>query len=628
MATKGSIPKSFIESLLQRVDIVPIISQRVSLKKAGATYKACCPFHDEKTPSFNVNPSKQFYHCFGCGASGDAIKFLMEYDGLSFVEAVESLAAQNGMQVPREQRTPEQARKQAQREQQAQDYYSLMHLAAKFYRHQLRDHPESQSAKQYLKERGLTSEIATKFVIGFAPDGWDNLRKAYQAQPGLQGKLVELGMLVQKEDGKSYDRFRQRIMFPIRDGRGRVIAFGGRVLGEGTPKYLNSPETPIFHKSNVLYGLYEMRQSREKFSNILVVEGYMDVVALAQFGISNAVATLGTAFTPEHTQLLFRQVSEVVFCFDGDAAGMKAAWKAVELMVPLMEKERSVRFLFLAQGEDPDTTVRKEGQEAFKARINNAMPLSDFIRQHLLGRLGNKGMDNIEARQQFVALAEPLILSAQGLYQYLLVEMVANQVQLPAWRLEKQLNIRTGYAQGHQPKRQAAQTGFGQAKVLSVPIKLVAYLQKYPHWHKVFLQDFIADLHLLNREDVRFLHAAIELLRLNANHLSEFNLAQNLQAQGFTQQVTLIKTFSFVGEERIQMAEGVSAEQVAAQREQQSSVEFMALLKSLLLELEEARLEQTDFDVESLKKIYALQKGESLATPEEKTEKSDEESCK
>lgn len=505
----GSIPRSFIENLLARADLVQVINQRVPLKKAGATYKACCPFHDEKSPSFNVNPSKQFYHCFGCGASGDAIKFLMEYDGLSFVEAVEALAAQYGMEVPREKLSPKQQEQQQIKQQKQRDLYDVMHLAAKFYRHQLRDHPASEEAKQYLKNRGLSAEIAKTYVIGFAPPGWDSLMNGLQADAKLKQQLIEVGMLVEKEGGKLYDRFRHRIMFPIRDGRGRVVAFGGRVLGDEQPKYLNSPETPIFHKSYALYGLYEMRQTREKFDHILVVEGYMDVVALAQFGLRNAVATLGTATTVDHLAMLFRQVNEVVFCFDGDQAGLKAAWKAMELSLPLMENERSVKFLFLPEGEDPDSMVRKEGLQAFQTRIRNALSLSEFLLQGLQSRLSFP-VHSIEGRQQLVSLAQPFIQLAKGLYQFLLVEGLANLVKLPTWRLEKQMNVYSGFAGAKRDVKSSKQGVAGVRKIVTLPLKLVRILLKRPIWAEFFPEKFAEDLLKTTQRDYQVLGGAIK----------------------------------------------------------------------------------------------------------------------
>lgn len=536
----GNIPKAFIESLLARADVVQLINQRVPLKKAGNSYKACCPFHDEKTPSFNVSQQKQFYHCFGCGAHGDALTFLMEYDGLSFVEAVEALAAQYGMEVPREKLSPQQQKAQQQKQQKQRDLYDVMHLTAKFYRHQLRDHSQSELAKNYLRQRGLSPEIAKEFVIGFAPEGWDILQTGLHADGQLKNQLAEVGMLVKKDSGQMYDRFRQRIMFPIRDGRGRVIAFGGRILGDGQPKYLNSPETPIFHKSNTLYGLFEMRQSRERFSRIVVVEGYMDVVALAQFGIRNAVATLGTATTVEHLDLLFKQVPEIVFSFDGDQAGLKAAWKAVELALPLMEKERSVKFLFLEQGEDPDSTVRKEGKEGFNQRLDHALSLSDFLLQGLQGKLSHP-LNSIEGRQQIVALAEPYVKAAHGLYQFLLVEGVAQLVGLPTWRLEKQMNVRSGFAgfQKSESPKKATDNNKPMQQVMTMPIKVLRVLMFRPQWAEIFDAHFIQDLSHSDQADYRALGGFIGLLQAN-QFIKELAL-QGLRDAGYSEIIQLIE---------------------------------------------------------------------------------------
>ncbi len=541
MAEKGgSIPRSFIESLLARADIVQVINQRVPLKKAGANYKACCPFHDEKTPSFNVSQTKQFYKCFGCGASGDALKFLMEYDGLSFVEAVESLADQYGMQVPREKISPQQQKARQAKQQQQRDLYDVMHLVAKFYRHQLRDHPTSEKAKNYLRQRGLSPEIAKEFVIGFAPDGWDVLEKGLRADALLKKQLVDGGMLVNKEDGKIYDRFRERIMFPIRDGRGRVIAFGGRILGDGQPKYLNSPETSIFHKSNTLYGLYEMRQSHERYENILVVEGYMDVVALAQFGFRNAVATLGTATTVEHMELLFRQVKEVVFCFDGDQAGLKAAWKALELSLPMMEQERSVKFLFLPEGEDPDSTIRKEGLKGFQSRVQQALSLSEFLLQGLQGKLSYP-VNSIEGRQQLVAMAQPYVQAAHGLYQFLLAEGVASLVDLPTWRVEKQMNVRSGFAKQEkfQPNQKKAAPQATVKQMLTMQLKVLRVLIKRPQWAEVFNADLITDLINSSEPDNQLLGAYVRELQQRSYRVEES--LQVMRDAGFQDYLGLIE---------------------------------------------------------------------------------------
>lgn len=523
MAQGGTIPKSFIESVLARADLVQVINQRVPLKKAGATYKACCPFHDEKTPSFNVNPQKQFYHCFGCGASGDAITFLMEYDGLSFVEAVETLAAMYGMQVPREQLSPEKRQEEQQRQQKQRDLYDVMQMAARFYRMQLRDHPQSEQAKSYLKKRGLTSEIAKEFKIGYAPPGWDSLMKGLKGDASLQKQLIESGMLVQKDGGKVYDRFRERIMFPIRDGRGRYIAFGGRILDQGQPKYLNSPETPIFHKSNTLYGLYEMRQSRLAVERILVVEGYMDVVALAQFGIRNAVATLGTATTQEHLELLFRQVNEVVFCFDGDEAGVKAAWKALDIALPMMEGQRMAKFLFLPHGEDPDSMVRKEGVEAFETRIDQAYLLSDFLLNGLQSRLGGD-VQSVEGGQRFVALAEPYIKNARGVVQIKLLERVADLVGMKDWVLGQQIGVRSGSSQNRGQAKKTQQQAAPMPKVLSVPLKIVRVLLKNPQWSQIFSTGLLQNLSTQSEKDYLLLAALLK--RMQAQSITSTDLSQ------------------------------------------------------------------------------------------------------
>lgn len=369
MNNTGRIPRDFIDQLLARADIVDVIGSRVPLKKAGREYMACCPFHNEKTPSFTVSPVKQFYHCFGCGAHGSAISFLMEYEHLEYPEAIESLARSIGVQVPREgaESAPKRKRKD-------KNLYALLEDAAVWFQSQLRQNPE---ASKYLQQRGLTAEVIAGFGLGYAPTGWDALGN--QLSSYGSEKLLASGMSIRNDAGKFYDRFRERIMFPIRDRRGRVIGFGGRVLGDGIPKYLNSPETDIFHKGSELYGLFEARQNTRKLERLLVVEGYMDVIALAQFGVTYAVATLGTATTPEHIRQLLRLVPEVVFCFDGDRAGRDAAWRALENALPELRDDKEIRFLFLPQGEDPDTQVRKAGRDAFEVAVVSALTLSDYL---------------------------------------------------------------------------------------------------------------------------------------------------------------------------------------------------------------------------------------------------------
>ena len=349
------IPTDFIQTLLSRVDIVEVIDRYVPLKKAGANYVACCPFHNEKTPSFSVSPGKQFYHCFGCGAHGTAVGFLMEYGGKAFPDAVEELARDAGMEVPRVERPGEREKRD-----EAQDLNELLLAAARFYRSQLKDAPR---AIDYLKSRGLTGEIAARFGIGYSPDAWRGLEAVFPKYDAPE--LDAAGLVINGEGGKRYDRFRDRVMFPIHDSRGRVIGFGGRVMGAGEPKYLNSPETPVFSKGRELYGLYLARNAIRDAGRVVVVEGYMDVVALAQHGVEYAVATLGTATTPTHVQKLFRLTDTVVFCFDGDNAGRKAAWRALENTLPMLADGKNAVFLFLPDGEDPDDYVRKRGRAAF-----------------------------------------------------------------------------------------------------------------------------------------------------------------------------------------------------------------------------------------------------------------------
>jgi len=379
----GHIPRSFIDDLIARLDIVDIIDARVKLKKKGKNYSACCPFHNEKTPSFSVSQDKQFYHCFGCGVHGNAIDFMMEYERLDFVEAIEELANTLGLDVPREQRagTSFPSKQPQANSEQKRNLYDLMASISHYYRDQLK---QSKAAIDYLKERGLSGPIVQKFGIGYIADEWDSIRKNFGQTPQLQDMLVSGGILIENEKGNRYDRFRGRIMFPIRDRRGRVIGFGGRVLGEGTPKYLNSPETPIFHKGKELYGLYEVMQAHREPSNILVVEGYMDVVALAQYGIDYSVASLGTSTTSDHIQLLFRQTNTVVCCYDGDRAGKDAAWRALENALQFLKTGNTLKFLFLPDGEDPDSFIRQHGKEAFERKIAESIPLSRYLFDNLI----------------------------------------------------------------------------------------------------------------------------------------------------------------------------------------------------------------------------------------------------
>ena len=387
----GLIPESFIEELLARIDIVELIERRVPLKRAGREYQACCPFHDENTASFTVSPQKQFYHCFGCGAHGSVIGFLMNYEGLEFVDAVEELARHAGMEVPRE---------ASSKPRPSSGLYELMESAAVWYQEKLK---ESQEAIDYLKQRGLSGEISKEFAVGFAPAGWDGLLKRFGGDDKKISLLQRAGMLSQGKSG-TYDKFRHRIMFPIHDRRGRVIGFGGRALADDGPKYLNSPETELFHKGRELYGLYLARKSQAKLDRILVVEGYMDVVALAQFGFRNCVATLGTATTGDQAELLFRAADEVVFCFDGDRAGRKAAWRALEATLPRLREGRQASFLFLPDGEDPDSMVRSKGADTFSGLLDKARPLSEFFFDHFTAKVD---MSSIDGRARLVDLVRP-----------------------------------------------------------------------------------------------------------------------------------------------------------------------------------------------------------------------------
>ncbi|HEU0233967.1 MAG TPA: DNA primase, partial [Gallionella sp.] len=390
------IPKSFIQDLLNRLDIVDVVERYVPLKKAGANFVACCPFHNEKSPSFTVSQSKQFYHCFGCGAHGTAIGFVMEHAGFGYVEAVEELARSVGLDVPRERPAAGEAYQKV-----APDLYEVMQTATRYYRKQLKQSPR---AIGYLKQRGLSGEIAAKFGIGYAPDAWQNLAAAF---PDYQSEtLAETGLVIAGDEGKRYDRFRDRIMFPIVNVRGQVIGFGGRVLDKGEPKYLNSPETPLFEKGRELYGLFQAQKAIRAAQQVLVVEGYMDVVALAQHGVEYAVATLGTATTPYHVQKLLRLAEHIVFCFDGDKAGQRAAWRALENALPYLQDGKRISFLFLPVEHDPDSFIREFGKDTFEQRVREAMPLSAYLLREAGAELDLRSQ---EGRNQLLQRAKPLL---------------------------------------------------------------------------------------------------------------------------------------------------------------------------------------------------------------------------
>ncbi|MGB4674894.1 MAG: DNA primase [Azovibrio sp.] len=433
------IPASFIQDLLDRVDIVDLIDGYVRLKKAGANYSACCPFHNEKTPSFTVSPTKQFYHCFGCGAHGTAISFLMEYQGLGFVDAVKELAGKMGMPVPEQERGAPQEDRGSIRQ-----LTEIMARAAQYYKDQLKQSPK---AIDYLKGRGLSGEICARFGIGYAPEGWQNLAAAFPHYEAPE--LAAAGLVIENEQGRRYDRFRDRIMFPIINPKGEVIAFGGRIIGQGEPKYLNSPETPIFEKGREVYGLPQARQALREENRVIVVEGYMDVVALAQHEVGNAVATLGTATTATHVQKLLKQVDRIVYCFDGDNAGRKAAWRALENSLEALADNKSVGFAFLPDPEDPDSFVRQSGREAFSTLIAQATPLSDF----LLRELGQRcDLTSSEGKARLIHEAKPLLTRLPTpLLRLQLVKRLAAASGFTQTEVERLCDIR-GYAPPAPPR--------------------------------------------------------------------------------------------------------------------------------------------------------------------------------
>ncbi len=424
----GRIPDSFLDELVARSDIVEVIGARVQLKKGGREYKACCPFHNEKSPSFWVSPDKQFYHCFGCGAHGTVIGFLMQYEKMDFVDAVADLAQRAGLELPRE--------AQASHDPGTADLHELMGKAARFFQQNLSDNAR---ARQYAETRGIDAKTAADFALGYAPDAWDALLTRLGAHEDERRRLSLVGLIIERTPGNErgaghYDRFRDRLMFPIRDSRGRVIGFGGRVIDQGEPKYLNSPETPLFHKGRELYGLYEARQARTDFKRLLIVEGYMDVVRLHQAGIRYAVATLGTATTQEHLNKIFKMTSEVVFCFDGDRAGRQAARRAMENSLELAHDGREFKFMFLPEGHDPDTLVAQEGAPAFEERLKTALPLSDYLVQQLSAEVD---LSHEEGRARLKALAAPLFARMpEGIYRELLADRLAARVSMPAAALK------------------------------------------------------------------------------------------------------------------------------------------------------------------------------------------------
>ena len=506
------IPKSFVQELLGRADIVDVVESYVPLKRAGTNLVACCPFHTEKTPSFTVSPSKQFYHCFGCGAHGSAIGFLMEYSGMGYVEAIKDLASRVGMQVPEAAARPaESAAAAAPSTEQLTD---VLQRAAQYYKAELK---RSERAIAYLKSRGLTGDIAARFHLGFAPGGWQNLNAAFE---NYQAKsLVDAGLVIQGDDGKRYDRFRDRIMFPIVSQRGQVIGFGGRILDKGEPKYLNSPETPVFEKGRELYGLPQARPAIREAGRILVVEGYMDVVALAQFGIGYVCASLGTATTPWHVQKLLRQSDEIVFSFDGDAAGRKAAWRALENSVGHLQDGKQIKFLFLPEQDDPDSFVRREGKPAFEKLVEAATPLSEFAIKHLSSAVD---MGSAEGRAKFLQDAKPLVKQISApIFGLMLRKRIAELSGVTQGELEQRFELKPARRPNEIPTRVQRKSSDPYAKllerVLAEPI-LIQELQRVslpapssPSTEAAALFDLLEESTGL--EHVPTFAGAIELLR-------------------------------------------------------------------------------------------------------------------
>ncbi|MCK5524302.1 MAG: DNA primase [Thiomargarita sp.] len=528
----GRIPRSFIDELMTRIDIVDLIDSYVSLRKIGRNYTACCPFHTEKTPSFTVSQEKQFYYCFGCGAHGSAIGFLMEHARLNFLEAVHELASRAGMAVVYEQGTAPTSIAAF------DDLYQIMAEAAQYYRQQLR---QSQTAINYLKKRGLTGEIARDYGLGYAPPGWDNLLKTLGTNSDMRARLLKTGLIKQNESGHRYDRFRDRIMFPILDQRGRVIAFGGRKLSESEhePKYLNSPETPLFQKGNELYGWYSARKTRP-LQNIIVVEGYMDVIALAQFGISNAIATLGTATSIKHLNRLFRNVPEIIFCFDGDEAGKKAAWRALEIALPLLQEGRQIRFIFLPQGNDPDNLVRREGAQSFNNHLARATPLSKFLFNTLTQQVD---MASLDGRARLVELAKPLLKPLPiGPYRDLMLQKLSELSGV-------NFNHLTRLIQGEIPKqttvKRTIRKTIESTRELSLVDQAIIYLLHKPALSLKIEQHYHEQLSKLNKPNIKLLLKIIELSKENP-HLKLGALCEHWRGTEYEQTINYLATPDFI----------------------------------------------------------------------------------
>ena len=531
----GMIPRQFIDDLLARADIVELIDSRVPLKKAGKNYQACCPFHTEKSPSFSVSQDKQFYHCFGCGEHGNAISFLMEFDRLEFPDAVEELASHYSMEVPREQsnRSPAQQKQDQKAYIQKQDDYELMAQISRFFQQQLKVASDKDTAIDYLKGRGLSGEIVKRFGIGYISDAWDGMMKVFGRNSQINQQLVDLGMAIQGDKNKPYDRFRGRIQFPIRDKRGRVIGFGGRVLGDGTPKYLNSPETRIYHKGQELYGLYEAKQATKQLTRLVVVEGYMDVVALAQHGVDYAVASLGTATTPEQLQTLFRTVKEVICCYDGDRAGRDAAWRAMDNALPMIQDGYSLKFVFLPDGEDPDSLIREQGQAAFESILDNATPLSQFLFDHLLSQLN---MSSAEGKGAAVDAFKPYLAKLpESNLKDAIVTQLANKFGANNEMQLKKLQQNFTQSTDNKPAVKRTKT---------TPVRLaIALLLEHPHIVEVLPDPAI--LQQLNMPGIPLLNQLLALCKQNSK-VNSAQLIEHFRGQDAGKQLTKLMCLSLI----------------------------------------------------------------------------------
>ena len=574
----GRIPQAFIDDLIARSDVAEVVGARITLKKTGKNYSALCPFHNEKSPSFSVNPDKQFYYCFGCGASGNALTFLMEHDNLEFVEAVETLARMQGVQVQREERQGYQRSEQQQQQQkeQADQRFRCMELAKEYYQQVMQQSSGKQGLDYFQIKRGLSKELLESYALGVAPEGWDGL-KNHLSQAGFSEALqTELGLLVKKEDtGRVYDRFRHRVVFPIRNTKGHTVGFGGRVLDDSKPKYLNSPETPLFQKSQELYGLYEARKQPGRLDRLLVVEGYMDVVALAQQGIHWSVATLGTAASEEHLKRIFRLVNEVVFCFDGDAAGTQAAARAMQTLLPLVNDGRHARFLFLPAGEDPDSLVRKEGAGLFEQRVNQAMPLAEYLVNYLRQGLDLSLLDD-QARMAQAAV--PLLQSLpDGLLKRRIVAHLQQLTGLTSHDLQPQnVTANPAVTQSYQPIRQN-KTAEKTTRTLPAEEKLLRLLVSYPDLISQVANNLEIDAQ--RNESAQLLQGLLEYLRKSPHITPQVLLAYwsgTTQGEAFLQRARLALELS--REAAAQEIEAISHHLINRQSEEQVEARYSDLL--------------------------------------------------